>query len=123
MTTTSSDTTTSDHSGNAEKTPTWAIAESAARKTAVQRAQPRPASSPKATMVITAPRTSWAQPQAVKSRIITPWPPTWTTSSLRIAASPQMALKNPAMNNMIDANCTQPPATNSSAATDVRGEV
>src|SRR5215210_6170734 len=124
MTTTSSDTTSSAHSGKDDITPTCAIAFSDAKSTAVQRAQPLPENSPPAVRSITDPRTSWAQPHAVKSAISTPAPPTWTTSSLRIAAKPQIMLKNPAMDRMMPANWIQPLATYSSAATDVgRGVV
>src|SRR4051812_15512202 len=109
MTITSSDTTSSAHSGKDENTPTCAIALSVANTTAVQRPQLLPAKSPKAVRVITTPTISSAQPQAVKSEMMTPWPPTVTTLSLRIAASPQITLKKPEMNRTMPANMTQPP--------------
>src|SRR4051812_32248594 len=65
------------------------------------------------------PRSSWTQPHVVKSAMMTPWPPTLTTSSLRIAARPHIALKNPPTNSMIPANVAHPVGRYSSRGTDV----
>src|SRR4051812_22691313 len=65
------------------------------------------------------PRSSWTQPHVVKSATMTPWPPTRTTSSLRIAARPHIALKNPPTNRMIAANVAHPVGRYSSRGTDV----
>src|SRR5437763_13201603 len=81
---------------------------------ATTRAEPRPLRRPAAVRPMTAPRTRWTQPHVVKSATMRPRPPTVTTWSLRIAASPHIALKKPAMNRMIAANETQPPAAYSS---------
>src|SRR5213083_1049744 len=123
MTMTSSVTTSSDHSGNAEITPTCAIALSVAMTIAVQRAQLRPAISANPVVVMNAPSRSCTQPQVVKSAIRTPRPPTWTTSSLRIAASPHIELKKPDTHSMMPANSTQPLGMYSSAGADVRRSV
>ena len=66
--------------GKAGNTPTCRHALSAAKKIAAQRAQPCIANSPKEARIITAPRTRWNQPHAVKSQMSTPErPPTVTT--------------------------------------------
>ena len=77
------------HSGKAEMIPNCAIALSMAIPTASQRAARLPVNRPTATSAMAVPMISWIQPQAVKSQTVTPVPPpTVTTSSLRIAASP-----------------------------------
>src|SRR3954452_13761315 len=119
MTMTSSAMTVSAQSGKAENAVTCTIALTIAKKIAVQRAQLWPLSRPPAVRPMMTPRTRWTHPQVVKSRTITPLPPTVTTSSLRIAARPQIELKNAATNSTTPAKVAQPVGTNSSRGTDV----
>src|SRR5947208_10721236 len=115
--------TASAHSGNAENAATWAIALRVTKTIATTRAQPRPLSRPPAVRPMMTPSTRLTQPHVVKSSTMTPRPPTVTTSSFRIAASPQIELKKAATNSMIPANEIQPLGTYSSRGTEVRGAV
>src|SRR4051812_12938219 len=105
--------------------PICPIAASTARTIARPRAQPRPAIRANDEAMITEPRIRWAQPQVVKSRTVTPAPPTVTTLSLRIAPSPHIASKKPTTKSVIAANVTHPLASNSARGAEVvaRGAV
>jgi hypothetical protein len=85
-----------------------AMALSATKKIAGTRAALLPPSSPTPVRAIIDPRIRCNQPQTVMSAMIAPWPPTTTTSSLRIPARPQSALREPTMNSSTPANAAQP---------------
>src|SRR4051794_2300568 len=101
--------TSSDQRGNAETVPNCASALSIAKPTATQRAQLAAANRPQAVRIMNTPRTSVIQPQAVESQNGTPRaPPTVTTSSLRIPASPNITAKQPLISRTTPANTAQP---------------
>src|SRR3954466_14548885 len=119
MTTTSSAMTVSAHSGKAENDATWIIALTIAKKIADQRDQLCPANSPKAVSAMRIPTDRWIQPQVVKSAMMTPWPPTVTTSSLSRAARPHIELKKALTNSTIPAKVVHPVGMYSSRGTEV----
>src|SRR3954470_1099199 len=113
MTITSSEITISDQIGFAVRNPTCATALTAAKNTAVQRAQLAPENSPNAAKVMITPRVMCTQPQVVKSPTSTPWLLVTSTLSFSTAVRPKMKLNAPAIARMTPATPAQPPTSGS----------
>src|ERR687898_2332974 len=96
------------HSGAAGNQTICAIAFTATKITANQRAPELPANKPSPVRAIAEPRSKCTQPQSVMSATSAPWPPTITMSSFRIAASPHRASREPTMKRTIPAKTVQP---------------
>ena len=95
-------------SGASGNHTTWEIALTVTRITATHRAVELPVASPMPLRTMIAPRIRCTQPHVEMSAMIAPWPPTTTTWSLRIAASPHNASSEPTKISTIAAKTVQP---------------